>query len=461
MSAALRSRGPGRPSRALRDVAPPAPLNRSVWRTPDFLLLWVAQAISQTAQNAIWYGIVVLVQERSNSSTLLSVAILTLILPSVLVGVLAGVYVDRWDKRWVLIGTNLARGVVALSYALFGAALPLSLAWLFLVNFVFSTIGQFFAPAETAMIPAVVSPTRLLQANSLFHLTLTASQLIGLVILGPLLVKIFGVQALFLGMAVAIIICGGLVWPLPSHRGLVDPRHPTSGREALLGVWRDVHDVGRFVLADRTVALSMAQWTIGAILGLVVATLMPGFASHLLHVRAEDAVFVIAPAGVGMVGGVAALNAFGARLDKAVLPIVGLSVVSAALLAIGTSVLGARLLVPAGLPLIFLAGLGHVSVLTPAIMALALVAGVGFVCILVPCQTVLHERAPVELRGRVFAVELMLSNLATIVPLLLLGGLADLIGADVTVDLLGVLLAVAAGASVYLARPGERQAAVR
>ena len=82
----------------------------SIWSNRNFLLLWLAQAISQTAQNAIWFGIVVLVQQRSHSSTLLSVAVLTLIIPSVIFGVLAGVYVDRWDKRLVLIATNLIRG---------------------------------------------------------------------------------------------------------------------------------------------------------------------------------------------------------------------------------------------------------------------------------------------------------------------------------------------------------------
>src|ERR1700737_4252410 len=96
---------------------------QSIWRNREFLLLWLAQAISQTAQNAIWYGIVVLVQQRGHSSTLLSVAVLTLIIPSVIFGVLAGVYVDRWDKRVVLIGTNLVRGSIAFSYGLFG--LPL------------------------------------------------------------------------------------------------------------------------------------------------------------------------------------------------------------------------------------------------------------------------------------------------------------------------------------------------
>src|SRR5205085_10091456 len=104
-------------------------------------------------------------------------------------------------------------------------------------------------------------------------------------------------------------------------------------------------------------------------------------------------------------------------------------------------------------PLIEIPTLGQVSVLVPPIMAMALVAGFGFVSIMVPAQTFLQERAPVDLRGRVFAVQLMLSNFASIVPLLLLGGLADVIGVEKTLLLIGVLIAVAGVVSVGIA-PG-------
>src|SRR5215216_3055829 len=78
-----------------RDIELAQSVDLTIWRNRHFLILWLAQAISQTAQNAIWYGIVVLVQQRSHSSTQLSIAVLTLIIPSVVFGVLAGVYVDR------------------------------------------------------------------------------------------------------------------------------------------------------------------------------------------------------------------------------------------------------------------------------------------------------------------------------------------------------------------------------
>jgi MFS family permease len=436
---------------------PPQPASRreqSIWHNRDFLLLWLAQAISQTAQNAIWYGIVVLVQQRSHSSTQLSLAVLTLIIPSVIFGVLAGVYVDRWDKRRVLIATNLIRGCFAFSYGLFGLVPGLPLSLLFFINFVFSTVGQFFAPAETAMIPTVVVRKRLLQANSLFHLTFTASQLVGLVVLGPLLTKVGGVDGLFVSMAAAIVICGALVWPLPSTRGVHDPSVPLSEQEAIRGVWQDVQAIWHFVMRDRVVALAMLQWTIGAILGLVVATLVPGFAERLLRVRPEDAVFVMAPAGIGMVAGTALLNRWGERFEKHFLTNMGLFTVATCLGLIGGLAFVTSWLTGGNPPLIELPTLGQVSVVVLPVMGLALIAGFGFVAIMVPAQTFLQERAPAELRGRVFAVQLMLSNFASIVPLLLLGGLADVIGVDKTLLLIGLLIFSAGAISVRIA-PGQ------
>ena len=427
----------------------------SIWRNQHFLLLWLAQAISQTAQNAIWYGIVVLVQQRSHSSTLLSLAVLTLIIPSVIFGVLAGVYVDRWDKRVVLIATNLIRGSIAFSYAIFGWLPGLSLGVLFVINFaVFDGRPVFRArrnghdsdgrrARQAAAGQQPVSPDVYRVAAGRPGRTRTAA--------GQ---GRRGVDGLFVSMAAVIVICGGLVWPLPSSRGEHDPHVPSNEQEALRGVWQDVQDIWRFVMRDRIVALAMIQWTIGAILGLVVATLVPGFAERLLHVRPEDAVFVMAPAGIGMVAGTALLNRWGDRFEKHFLTNVGLFTVAICLALTGGLALLLGLLTGADPPLMDMPGLGQVSVLVVPVMGLALVAGFGFVSIMVPSQTFLQERAPVELRGRVFAVQLMLSNFASIVPLLLLGGLADLIGVDRTLLLIGVLIATAGFVSVRIA-PGQ------
>jgi hypothetical protein len=155
-----------------------------------------------------------------------------------------------------------------------------------------------------------------------------------------------------------------------------------------------------------------------------------------------------------MVAGTALLNRWGHLFDKHFLSNLGLFIVATCLGLTGGLALGVAMITGGNPPLITLPGLGEVSVVVLPVMALALVAGLGFVAIMVPAQTFLQERAPVELRGRVFAVQLMLSNFASIIPLLLLGGLADLIGVDFTLLLIGVLIAVAGAISVRIA-PGQ------
>lgn len=387
--------------------------HRSLWRNRDFMLLWIAQAISQTAQNAVWYGILVLVQTRGSSTVQMSLAVMTLILPSVLFGLVAGAYVDRRDKRWVLIGSNALRAVAMLGYILFSE----SLALVYVTNFVFSAIGQFFAPAEAAMIPALVARRRLLQANSLFHLTFTASQLGGLVLLGPLVVKLAGLGWLFILVALSLALCAALLWPLPStYRRTTEVTH---GLEGLLG---DLREVLGDVRGDRRMYWAMIHWTLAATLAIVIATLAPGFVVNVLGVGAEDAVFVLAPAGIGTVLGTGLLSRWGQGIDKHRLIHWGLCAI--------------------GFALGFLALLGialewPIEVEIGLVMATTLLAGLAFVAVVVSAQTIVQERAPAELRGRVFAVQLVLSNVVSVVPLVFLGELADVIGVDWTLLLVG------------------------
>lgn len=409
-----------------------------IWRNRPFMLLWTAQVISQTAQNAIWFGMMFLVQERSHSATVMSLAIMTLIVPSVLFGIVAGAYVDRWDKRAVLIGTNALRAVITLGYIVAGE-FPALLYALFLVNFLFSTVGQFFAPAEAAVIPAIVPHRRLLQANSLFHLTFTASQNIGLFILGPAMLSLAGgANALFVVVALLFGLCALLVWPLPSAIGQAAPQ--SGPGSSLAGLAQDIREVGGFIRGDRVVGLAVAHWTLGAALGLVVAMLAPGFAENVLLIPVKDSIFVFAPAGVGLFAGAALLSRFGQHFDKHRLIDRGLLVVAAALIAMG-------LLRPVADLISTLLGIPLEPSPQPAgpwmmaiVMLTTFVAGVGFVAIIVASQTIIQERAPVALRGRVFAVQLMLSNVVTILPLLFLGALADLIGVGRTMGLLGLLM---------------------
>ena len=414
-------------------------LDPPVWRNPAFLRLWIAQALTQTAQNAIWFALLVIVEEASHSRTALGITILSVVLPSVLFGVPAGIYVDKWDKRAVLVATNVARCFVVLGYVLVGSTLAL----LFAVSFVFSVICQFFAPAEVAVIPAIVGRVRLMQANSFFHLTFTASQLLGLVFFGPLIVKLLGTTSFFLTMAVLYGISAGLVLRLPSQ---VQEGKDGASEKPDFQRLSQLGEVVQLLRGDREMVAAMGYLTLGGTLTLVVAMLAPGYVVEVLGIAAADAVFVLAPAGIGMLSAAFVLSRRSGlltdrwRIIRRGLVVVSLSLfVAAALPALGRV---AGLVRPEWVEVHVLSEWD--VALLGAVMITTLVAGFGFAAIVVAAQTLLQERAPARARGRVFAVQFMLANLLSIIPLLFIGGLADLIGITRVLMLMAIaLMAVA------------------
>ena len=90
---------------------------RSVLKNRSFLLLWLAQLLSQIAFNAGNYGIITIVTAVTHSTVLVGFAIVSFTLPAVPFSLLAGVYVDYLDKRLVLWVSNALRAEFAYLYS--------------------------------------------------------------------------------------------------------------------------------------------------------------------------------------------------------------------------------------------------------------------------------------------------------------------------------------------------------
>ncbi len=408
----------------------------SIWGNRPFMLLWSAQAISQTAQNAIWFALMVLIEEATHSTTQIGLAIVSYVLPSVIFTVPAGVLVDRIDKRMVLVATNWLRAFVVLGYIFFNS----SVAAVYGVTFVFSIISQFFLPAESAMIPSLVGRRRLITANSLFNLTFTISQLVGIVLMAPIVIKFFGANTLFLAIAVLFGVCGFLVLPLP---GRARPHQEGVAEEEVRAVrrfFRDLQEAWSFITTDKVATMAMVVLTTGSTLSLITAMLAPRFMVAVVGIRADDTVYVLAPAGFGMAMGALVLGRLSHWVPKELLIVVGMGGVAVGLLllALVTPLWGfifqilALLVNPEDLPRI-------VSLVT-VVMLVTGVMGFALSMVLIPSQTVLQEQAPVASRGRIFAVQIMLGNLASVLPLVFVGGLADLLGVSRVLILLAVAM---------------------
>ncbi len=197
----------------------------SVFRNSSFLRLWLSQAATQIGGNMVLYGLTVIVVSSTNSNTAVSLLILTFLVPAVLFSAVAGVYVDRIDRRLILIATNVLRGLMFVALFLVGANLPLIL----LLNVAVSTVTVFFAPAEAAMIPVLVPRGQLLAANGVFTLTLNGAFALGFALLGPLVVNVANPEAVILVVAALYFLAAGFCVTLPAVAAAGRRRPGTAG----------------------------------------------------------------------------------------------------------------------------------------------------------------------------------------------------------------------------------------
>lgn len=407
----------------------------SIFHNRDFMLLWIAQFITQTAQQAIWFGMIIVVEDVSQSSVQLSVAMLSTIIPGVILGLVAGVVVDRSNKKQVLVVTNAMRAVVVLGYLFYTRSLYI----VYLVNFLFVGVSQFFGPAEASTIPALVPRRQLISANSLFNLTFTVSQLVGIVLLAPWIIKFFGASTLFIAVAVIYFVASGITSFLPP--GVKSERSLTSLRgHMLLRVARgELAEAWAFIRCDRRTWWAMIFATLASTLILILAMLAPRYVVVEAGIRPEDSVFLFAPAGVGIFLMTLIMSRLAQRFGELHLAYTG------------GAIFGLGLLAMALLPSVWhdlgpLASQLHAGQpmpprfgLIPPLVVISATLGVGFALATIPSQSVLMDRAPVQSRGRIFSVLLILGNVAAITPLAFLGALADLFGVATIVGVVGLL----------------------
>ncbi len=414
----------------------------------SFRRLWAAQWVSQASQNTLNFVLIVLIERITGSSMHLGLTILAFTLPGVIFAPLSGVIIDRWPKKFVLVGSNALRAILMLCYLMVLAVAPdPTSAWvlltLYTLTFLMSTVAQFFNPAEAAAIPFLVGRHHLLTANSLFSMTLALSQVIGLIIIGPLAVKLIGIEATFVVIACLYAAAALLVRKLPRDK----PRRTGSSAQ---GSWQQVKselkDGASFVVMHRPVLISMMHLTLIASLVMTMAMLAPGMASRVYQLAPEDAVIVFAPAGIGMLIAATALGRWGGRIRKQRVVRGGITATAAGFALLGVLswrfqatnqrfILDATMIdLPAASAALILSG-----------VALSLTLGLSMAAVNIVSQTLLQEHTPEQLRGRVFSVQFMLNNLVGIPPMLAIAALADLIGIPQTlVGISGIVLIVLA-----------------
>ena len=423
---------------------------RRVLKNRSFLLLWLAQLLSQVVFNAANYGIIALVTSVTHSTTLVGLAIVSFTLPAIPFSLLAGVYVDYLDKRLVLWVSNILRAA-AMGLMVFVLLVnPHTVVWLFFLAFAISLISQFFTPAEASAIPLLVSRRDLVSALSLFNITLTIAQALGFLVLGGLVTSLFppfdialglihvhiiSFDILFAIVALIYVICTLLILAIPA-RDLQQQREEQPHVSALLGrrtwatVREGVKETWHYIRKDKPLWLALLQVSGVSIVLLVIGELAGPFVVNVLRLPVQLLPLILAPAGFGLVLGGVLMPMLTRWLG--INRTIATGSISAAI---------GLLLIPIGRFV-----LGHLAVSALGVLVFVAIVtffiGAALDMVNIPAQAEMQDRAPEEERGRIFSFQSMLYNAGSIPVLLFLGAIADLLGVETVLFLLaaGVLL---------------------
>lgn len=411
-----------------------------VLRNPNFLKLWIAQILSLVGLQSLLLLAVILIEEVAQSGIQTAGAIVAFSLPAVIFGPIAGVILDRVSKKTILVVSNAARvgsqGLLALLAFLGLSHLMNPLLFVFLVYvtiFITSAIGQFFAPAEGATIPLIVKRDELFVANSLFTLTIVAVQVLALILYVPISVKSFGIVGAFVSLAVFYLAATILLLLLP--RDQVALRVKRNGESGVRRSWREIGEGWKFTLDHKPVLIAILQFALVFTIVSVLGEQAPGYANRVLGLATEDAVFVFAPAGIGIVLASLFVVRFGQNLPRYVLPIAGMICMGLGLIGMGALGLNGVNALKTQFQI-----LGFTLNATWLLGVVAPLVGIGIALVLIPAQTAVQEGATDEVRGRVLTVQLTLANGLSIPLLLAAGGLSDLFGIPQIVIALGAIL---------------------
>src|SRR5579872_1539680 len=292
-------------------------------RTRDFALVWLAGLISLTGDWLLMIGLPIYTFTLTGSALATSIMFMAAVVPQILLSSVAGVFVDRWNRKWTMIVTN---GLLALGLLPLLLVHDMRTLWIvYAVAFGESIIAQFFAPAESAILPTLVREDQLVAANSLNALNKNIGRLGGPA-LGGLVVAWAGLGGVALLDTLSFALAAALVL-------FIAPAARPAARPAASAAEEGAHSAAESVAAAEKGMLR--EWLAGlrlvprsrvlkvffvmyAAMGLgegIFSVLLVVFAERVLHGGAELLGLMMSAQAVGGLLGSLIVAPFGKRVS--------------------------------------------------------------------------------------------------------------------------------------------------
>ena len=147
-----------------------------VFRNRSFTYLWIGQLISSMGGALTALAASILVYRVTNSAQSVGLMLIATSGPTFLIGLIAGVFVDRFDRKRIILISDLLRAILIF---LIPFLIPFNINWLYVIVALTSAITQFFDSAHASILPEVISEKELSAATSLMAVSSLGSTTVG------------------------------------------------------------------------------------------------------------------------------------------------------------------------------------------------------------------------------------------------------------------------------------------
>lgn len=404
-----------------------------VLRIKQFSLMMLSELFSQIAFNMQHFVLIFIIYGFTHSNTAVSGMILSFMVPAVLFSVISGVYVDRWNKKKVLIVTHLLRAALLLPFLIPNLHLGLIYTFTFLI----AVVTQFYVPAESSIIPQLVPKKMIVPANAAFSFAVFGIMLLGYILSGPALIlmgRTYTIVFLIFLFLISALMVAKIKFT-DRKRSQDENLFPASN----LSIVKEAKEIFVFVKRVRKVLHALLMITIAQAVIYIFAVLAPGYVTSILEAPLESlSLILIAPAGVGLGIGAFLFGSMGKKAKHERVSAIGFLIVGIVFilmpLASRVTSYGFVNSLNSILPHIIDINILHI------IVVMAFIMGFGISLVFIPSNSTIQIETGDEMRGRMYGLLSSLIGAVSFLPVILAGGLADIFGVGSIIASVGILM---------------------
>ncbi|HEX4519970.1 MAG TPA: MFS transporter [Gaiellaceae bacterium] len=276
--------------RELELIEPAGSPALSLLRIKDFRTLFLAVSVSELGDALNYIALMWVALERGGPLGVVAVRLADSI-PALLFGLHGGIAADRWSRRKLMVGADLARGATLVPVAVLGLSGSLPLWGLVVAAFLLETATSYFEPAYGATIPAVVERKNVQGANALVQATAQGLSIGGWA-LAALLLAVLPLSTFFAIDAATFFLSAAFILRIRAGRGRARAGEAPRLREGLEALRPRRALATAVVTSAIAMTITTGCWIAG----------VPTLVEHSLHEGAGGFAIVMIGFAIGSIG---------------------------------------------------------------------------------------------------------------------------------------------------------------